>query len=453
MLENHHKDIPVSGKRDVRRNVPNNKSYQHLANNQRQNKKRSESSNANSKNNSAPYSQNNDVFFSQNNSQNKMPSNRDVYFKRQNNDETVYIPNGDKLPSNQRPSRPSYNNLVNNSANDISFSKRGEMHSPSHYPQENEPVQRQRKSRKKGKLRRFFRNTLAIILVFYIAVTAYLYSVINDITYDNNSGRENSFVKSSSLASNLLIENILLIGVDQRADEASRSDTMILLSIDRKNRKIKLTSFLRDTYVTIPNNGSGRLNAACTYGGANLVIDTIEHNFKVKIDHYVYVNFSMFETIVNGIGGINVNITEHEAEYMRDTVKIPYIKSGENHLNGGAALWFCRIRTLDDDFHRTERQRQVISSIIRTATRTSPLKLISTVKSVLPNIKTDISPLRMTALIEGAGLFYIHFDIEQISVPFDGLWEDAVIDGQAVLSIDKEANVDKLHQYIYGNDE
>ncbi|MPN42116.1 Transcriptional regulator LytR [bioreactor metagenome] len=160
----------------------------------------------------------------------------------------------------------------------------------------------------------------------------------------------------------------------------------------------------------------------------------------------------MFSDIVNGIGGIDVNITESEAEYLRDTVKIPYIKAGKNHLNGGAALWFCRIRKLDDDFHRTERQRQVISSIVNTATKTNPFKLISTVKSVLPNIKTDIPPLKMTALIEGTGLIYMHYDIEQASVPFDGLWEDAMIDGQAVLSIDKNANINKLHQYIYESD-
>ena len=135
--------------------------------------------------------------------------------------------------------------------------------------------------------------------------------------------QDNVYVDSSTLMHDSKVTNILLIGVDGSSSDTSlRSDTMLMVSIDRNNKKIKLTSFLRDTWAVIPSTKSyNKLNAACSYGGAQLVMDTIEYNYNVKIDHYMLVGFDMFETIIDSVGGIDVEVTEKEAQFMRATAR------------------------------------------------------------------------------------------------------------------------------------
>ena len=224
---------------------------------------------------------------------------------------------------------------------------------------------------------------------------------------------------------------------------------MILISIDKKNKRLKMTSFLRDTYVSIPEKGDMKLNAACFYGGPQLVVDTIESNFGIKIDHYALVDFEAFKEIINALGGVDVDITSAEAKYLRDTVKIPYIVEGHNHLNGGATLWYCRIRYLDSDFNRTERQRKVISSIIKAATKQNPVKLIGEVKKILPYIESDMSPLKLTFLFEATAAFYMHYEIVGQQIPYKGEYEDRLINEQLVLYIDKEKTAEKIKEFIY----
>lgn len=313
----------------------------------------------------------------------------------------------------------------------------------------NAPHSSSDRPKQKTSFGKIVKRILLVIFALYIALTGYLYSVITHVTYNREDRGRNQYVSSSSLKKDFFVENILFIGVDSRGEENSRSDTMMLVSIDKKNRKIKLTSFLRDTYVTVPDHGDMKLNAACFYGGPKLVMDTIEYNFGIDIDHYVLVDFEAFKGVINGIGGVDVDITDAEAVYLRDTVKIDYIKSGHNHLNGGAALWYCRIRYLDNDFNRTQRQRKVISSIVSAASKTNPFKLIKTVNDVLPYVETDMTAFKLTFLSEATGLFYLHFDIEQQQVPLEGQWSDQMINGQACLVVDKESTKQQIIDYIY----
>ena len=303
------------------------------------------------------------------------------------------------------------------------------------------------KTKKKHGFLKTVRNVLIVILALYIALTGYLYSVVSHITY--NKDDKSFYVSSASLKSDMTVENILFIGVDSRGEEHSRSDTMILISIDKKNKRLKMTSFLRDTYVSIPEKGDMKLNAACFYGGPQLVVDTIESNFGIKIDHYALVDFEAFKEIINALGGVDVDITSAEAKYLRDTVKIPYIVEGHNHLNGGATLWYCRIRYLDSDFNRTERQRKVISSIIKAATKQNPVKLIGEVKKILPYIESDMSPLKLTFLFEATAAFYMHYEIVGQQIPYKGEYEDRLINEQLVLYIDKEKTAEKIKEFIY----
>ena len=230
-----------------------------------------------------------------------------------------------------------------------------------------------------------------------------------------------------------------------------RSDTMILLSIDNKNKQLKMTSFLRDSYVCIPSTGHWRkLNAACSAGGAQLVIDTIEYNFKVKIDSYVLVDFEVFTKLIDLMGGLKVKgVTEAEAKYLRDKVKITYAKEGTNKFSGAAALWYCRIRYLDDDFHRTERQRKVISAIIDQAKSMNPLELVKIVEQVLPMITTDIGRNDMLNLGVSAILKYSRYDSQQHQIPAKGTWNNRRVSGVGdVLEMDISKNVELLREFI-----
>lgn len=307
----------------------------------------------------------------------------------------------------------------------------------------------QKKKKKKHGFGRFIRNLFILVLALYLAVSTYIYTIVSNVTVNKEDRSNNSYVSYSSLKDDAFIENILFIGVDSRGEEKSRSDTMMLVSIDKKHKKLKLTSFLRDTFVTIPGYGEMKLNAACFYGGPKLVVDTIEYNFGIDIDHYMLVDFEAFIQIVDALGGTDVEVTAAEARYMRDEVKVPWVKEGMNHFNGFVTLWYCRIRYLDSDFNRTERQRKVISCLLDQAKKQNPFKLVKTVRDALPYIQTDMSALEMTLLSEGTGLFYMRYDILQQQIPYSGEYEDRVINEQLVLYIDIASTSEKIKEFIY----
>lgn len=304
--------------------------------------------------------------------------------------------------------------------------------------------------KKKGGKGKIVAGIFCVLLILAGAVFLYGYSALGGLSYDD-SITENRYLNESTLMSDESVRNILFIGSDAREGlGGQRSDSMILFSIDSKNHKIKLTSFLRDSYVYIPSKGyNTKLNAAFNYGGAQLLMETLEYNFGVEIDEYVMVNYEVFIDLVNLLGGITIHdATEKEAKYMRDQVNRPNFKAGTNHLDGRTAMWYCRIRYVDNDFRRTERQRKVLTAIIDKATKTNPLTLIGIVKEVLPNISTNIDRNNLLALGMGA-LVYMHYDILQQQVPAEGTWWDARVNGQAVLKMDFEKNKTLIKEFIY----
>ncbi len=337
---------------------------------------------------------------------------------------------------------------------DVYFSsyKSGSNTSP---PQSNQqkPPKQVKKAKKKFRLIKTLFIFFLIASIAFSLIFAYIYNLMRTTDYNPSGHSENVYVDSDELMQNKNVVNILFIGVDRRAEDiASRSDSMILFSIDKNNKKIKLTSFMRDTWVDIPDHGYAKLNAACTYGGAQLVMDTIEYNFNIHINSYLLVDFDTFADIVNKLGGVSVEISESEAEYMRNKVHLD-INAGNNiHLNGNEALWYCRIRYLDSDFMRTFRQRKVVSSIIKEAKETSLIDLLNIVKDILPGIETDINAYDLTKLSIGAAFRYIRFDIEQARVPAENTWENATRDGQSVLLADIGENQQMLKDFLYTAD-
>ncbi len=307
----------------------------------------------------------------------------------------------------------------------------------------------------KSKKKRITTIILAVILALILIVVGTISGIMGRITY--NDKKENTFVSASELESSALVKNILLLGVDARAGEnanETRSDTMMLVSIDMKHRSIKLTSFLRDTWVYIPTLGyNQRLNAACSSGGYEGVVDAIEYNFGIDIDGYAVVDFEMFKVLVDSLGGVEVDVTEAEAKEVTnhpnrygDVV----LESGKYKLSGEQALAYCRIRKIDTDFVRTERQRTVMSAILNDAKHSGPFTLLNMAYKSAPYIETDLTKGELRSLVMSA-VPCLGNDIKQAKVPFEGTWEYATISGNSVISINVDNNKQKLVDYIYND--
>ncbi len=249
------------------------------------------------------------------------------------------------------------------------------------------------------------------------------------LTLDTNSG---------NLLSDPYILNILLFGADQYGDEGN-SDTMILMSIDNRHEKIKLTSFLRDTYVYVPGYYDTKLTHAYSYGGAQLSIQTIEANFGIKIDRYAVVNFETFRDIVDIMDGVDIELTYDEIQYINAQVAqngqddyLPWdTEEGIVHLNGQQALWHARNRGgyvngqyfyMGDDWGRVERQRAFLDAVMNKLRSSASLtEIVQIVNAVGPNITTNLKSSEITMLVSGA-LTYLGYEMEELSMPEDN-WE------------------------------
>ena len=250
------------------------------------------------------------------------------------------------------------------------------------------------------------------------------------------------------------VMNILLLGADRNKDGSNgRSDTMILLSIDQTNKKLRMVSFLRDLYLDIPTVGYQRLNAAFAAGGAALTMQTIENYFRVPVDYYVQTDFQNFEKIITKMGGVDVELSQEEADFMNKE-KGWDLKAGVQHLNAEEALYFSRIRDLDSDFGRTGRQRQMILCMIDTFKQLNITDMAGVVLDYLPYVTTNLSDGDLLGLASMA-LEIADYDVETMHVPETGTYEDIKVTlgstpNQQVLKPDVEENARLLRNFLYG---
>lgn len=297
------------------------------------------------------------------------------------------------------------------------------------------------------------KGILAFVLVLVLILVGSVGVVMGRINY--NDKEENTYVSADTLESSSMVKNILILGVDARSDEdaeQTRSDTMMLVSLDMRHRCIKMVSFLRDTWVYIPTLGyEQRLNAACSSGGYQGVVDAIEYNFGIKIDGYAVADFEMFKVLVDSLGGVEVDVTQEEADEVTNHPSRygnVTLKSGKYKLSGEQALAYCRIRKIDTDFARTERQRTVMSAILSSAKSANIFRLYRMAFSSAPYIETDMSKGQLMALVLQAGIC-LTGDMHQTKVPFEGTWSYATISGNSVISINTDENKQMLTDYIY----
>ncbi|MCC0671804.1 MULTISPECIES: LCP family protein [unclassified Clostridioides] len=234
--------------------------------------------------------------------------------------------------------------------------------------------------------------------------------------------KENKFKKIEG------ITNILLLGTDERSSNVTtRTDTMIILTIDTINNKIKLTSLFRDALVNIPGHNKSKLNHAYAYGGVDLLEKTIEENYNLSIDKYALVNFNDFVKIIDVLGGVDVEIKKSELKDFNKHLKdIPNnseeIKSpGLKTLTGAQALSYTRIRyNSGGEQGRTERQRKVISSMAEKMKHVSVFKYPSILNTIIKYIDTNLNFKDILDILYTANK--IDFNtIETLCIPFEEL--------------------------------
>lgn len=246
--------------------------------------------------------------------------------------------------------------------------------------------------------------------------------------------------------------NILLIGQDRREGESrARSDTMILVSVNTERKSISLVSLMRDLYVQIPGYSDNRINAAYQWGGMDLLDETVLENFGVEVDGNVEADFEQFETIIDILGGVDVEMSKGEAEYMKYVMDSGDVQEGENHLSGKQALDFARMRGLDDDFHRTERQRRLLTRLAEKLQSASVQQLLDLVNEVLPHVSTDMSSTQMLGYAASAIQVYLSgAEIATGRIPAESMYSDAEIRGMQVLVPNLEKCQSYLSELIYG---
>ena len=293
---------------------------------------------------------------------------------------------------------------------------------------------------------------IAVILTIILILVGMVEGVLAKMNYDEHV--DNKYVAAADLKDSAMVKNILLLGVDARKgqkNETSRPDTMMLISLDMKHHCIKMTSFLRDTWVYVPSLGhEQRLNASTGKDGYSGVVDAIEYNFGVDIDGYIVTNFEMFQSLVDSVGGVEIKVTKKEAKEVTShkgrygNVKL---KAGTHTLNGKQALAYCRIRKIDTDFNRTQRQRTVMSALLEKAKK-NPFRLYKMANASAEYIETDLTKSQLKGVAAFAGLC-VGGNMFQEKVPFEGTWEYANKGGASVIAINIDANKEKLIDYIY----
>lgn len=226
------------------------------------------------------------------------------------------------------------------------------------------------------------------------------------------------------------ILNVLLIGSDASSTEAGRAsitdkgntDVMMLVSINKSEKKIKLVSFMRDSYTYMDQFDSyAKLNAACANGGAPYLVETIENDYKIEIDGYALVDFDSFTDVIDVLGGVQVDVPAYVANYLSSEAKGVYFPRGENVLlNGEQALRFARVRKTDKDgdVSRVARQRQVVNALIDKCVNASLSDINEVFDVVLANVRTnipkkDILSYATKAVTEG----WAKYEISEFTMP------------------------------------
>ncbi len=253
--------------------------------------------------------------------------------------------------------------------------------------------------------------------------------------------------------------NILFLGTDERTsqfNENARADSIMVVSINGKEHTIKLASIERGIGVPVPGRNDDLITHTFRYGGAQLTLNTVQQCFDLDIDRYVRINFNMFIQAIDAIGGVDIDLTQLEADglngkvYTNATVKVP-VSAGTNHMDGYSALQYCRLRFIDSDWQRIERQRKTIRAVVDKMKTLSLSEIDNLVDTILPMIQTNLDKKEIASLmLEVPSFLQNDICISDMTIPVKGTyWGHTGVDGRNMFGVDFKENARILHEFFY----
>ena len=351
--------------------------------------------------------------------------------------------------------------------------RRDEFQDISSYSSKQAYKKNQKKKKRTGL--KVFLSFICVILVLVGGVMIYASTVLlGDLKTTTITKDKTELGISEETKSEAGITNIALFGVDARDYDggtfAGRSDAIMVMSIDNVHHKVKLTSIMRDVRVYMGDgspydSGYDKLNHAYMYGGPEQAIRAINQNFGLDIQDYVTVNFSAMAKIVDAFGGVNIDLTEEEVEQVNinmrdlaatspdsmegDVSTYAPLSAGEGVLlNGDEAVAYGRIRAIDNDNGRVERQQEVLSALLSKASSISKLEYPSIIQQLAPLCETSLTFDKMIGL---AQIALTGFDIERLSIPsyVEGYASDYCEGGGWMWTYDTDVAAQHIHEFIY----
>ena len=308
----------------------------------------------------------------------------------------------------------------------------------------------------------FLTSFVSVALVLSIAASAVINSYLGkldrvDIDHKNigiSSGAEDLYAGKD-------IVNIALYGIDSRyVDEPSRSDAIMLLTIDRKHTKIKLTSIARDTYVNISGHGMDKMNHAYIFGGPELALNTLNSTFNLNVKDYVTANFWALAKIIDFVGGVDIDVSSAE-RYDINTNYIPYMNdmgiecdyingTGMQHLTGGQAVAYARVRHVGGDVARGGRQREVLTAMYEDVKKLNPLQYPALISLILEECSTSLTNNEILSLGTWAVKNMSSLKIDMLGLPDDELDKGgSMIGGVWYYTYDTDAAAKKIENFIF----
>lgn len=250
------------------------------------------------------------------------------------------------------------------------------------------------------------------------------------------------------------IVNILVIGTDSRdvTRERGRSDAMIIVSYNLRTSSIKMVSILRDSLVPIEGHNWNRINAAYSFDGVGLAINTVNEIFDLDIQRFVVIDFNGVKDFINEIGGVDIELTQAEVDYFNRTGALCMpIKVGVNHMSGAPALTYMRTRKVDNDFGRTERQRKVIEIVAaKIINEKSIPEMYELADFAFKLIKTNIPLTDIMGVIPSIVRNGTALNMQSQHVPYSDSYVYKYYNGMAIVSYDIDEAARRINAFIYG---
>ncbi len=294
-----------------------------------------------------------------------------------------------------------------------------------------------------------------IIIITFILLALIISSVGGYIGYMLNKTKKTTIAtdnknlgisQEAEEKSQETLTTFAVFGIDAPKGKKGRSDAILLITIDNRDKSIKLTSIMRDSYVDIQGHGKDKINHAYSFGGPELAIKTLNSNFKLDVRKYVTVNLTTLPDIIDTLGGVEVKVKDYELEYLE---KLGVTEAGMHNLNGEQALAYSRIRySGNGDFERTERHRTILEALFKKVMILGVFDIAGYMDKLLPLLETNLSngeivSLCTTVLTMGSP------ELEQNRFPKDDYSQGKSIRGVYYLIFDLEKTTQDIQDFIY----